>query len=54
MRRRRAAFGREMDRCGVSYALVYGANRSGSAVSWLTEQGPQRLHAYPQGLRQVG
>jgi hypothetical protein len=26
MRRRRAAFGRELDRCGVSYALVYGAN----------------------------
>jgi Xaa-Pro aminopeptidase len=36
MGRRRAAFGRELDRCGVSYALVYGANRSGSAVSWLT------------------
>jgi Xaa-Pro dipeptidase len=36
MERRRAAFGRELDRCGVSYALVYGANRSGSAVSWLT------------------
>jgi hypothetical protein len=36
MRRRRAAFGRELDRVGVSYALVYGANRSGSAVSWLT------------------
>ena len=25
-----------MDRIGVSHALVYGANRSGSAVSWLT------------------
>jgi len=25
-----------MDRSGVSYALAYGANRSGSAVSWLT------------------
>jgi Xaa-Pro dipeptidase len=36
MRRRRAAFGRELERNGVSYALVYGANRSGSAVSWLT------------------
>src|SRR5205814_2842507 len=36
MRRRRAAFGREMERCGTRYALVYGANRSGSAVSWLT------------------
>jgi Xaa-Pro aminopeptidase len=37
MRRRRAAFGRELERNGLSYALVYGANRSGSAVSWLTE-----------------
>jgi hypothetical protein len=36
MRRRRAAFGAEMDRNGVRYALVYGANRSGSTVSWLT------------------
>ena len=36
MRRRRAAFGRELDRGGMRYALVYGANRSGSAVSWLT------------------
>lgn len=36
MRRRRAAFGREMERSGIRYALVYGANRSGSAVSWLT------------------
>src|SRR6516225_3172044 len=36
MRRRRAAFGQEMDRQGVDYALVYGANRSGSAISWLT------------------
>src|SRR5712691_11543567 len=36
MRRRRAAFGAELDRSGVSYALVYGANRSGAAVSWLT------------------
>jgi Xaa-Pro aminopeptidase len=37
MRRRRAAFGQEMARSGVEYALVYGANRSGSAVSWLTQ-----------------
>jgi len=36
LRRRRAAFGRELDASGVSHALVYGANRSGSAVSWLT------------------
>ncbi len=36
MRRRRAAFGAELERADVSYALVYGANRSGSAVSWLT------------------
>src|ERR1022692_311413 len=36
MRRRRAAFGAELQRRAVSYALVYGANRSGSAVSWLT------------------
>jgi Xaa-Pro dipeptidase len=36
MRRRRMAFGREMERSDTRYALVYGANRSGSAVSWLT------------------
>src|SRR5215472_6360271 len=36
MRARRAALGREMDHSNVRYALVYGANRSGSAVSWLT------------------
>jgi Xaa-Pro dipeptidase len=36
MRRRREAFGGEMERAGASHALVYGANRSGSAVSWLT------------------
>jgi len=36
MRRRREAFGREMECGGASHALVYGANRSGSAVSWLT------------------
>ncbi len=35
MARRRAAFGAEMARAGVSHALVYGANRSGGAVSWL-------------------
>src|SRR5215469_3494718 len=37
MRARRAALGREMDHISVQYALVYGANRSGGAVSWLTE-----------------
>ena len=36
MRRRRAAFGAELDHSGLSHALVYGANRSGAAVSWLT------------------
>jgi Xaa-Pro dipeptidase len=36
MRRRRTALGAELERSGVSHALVYGANRSGSAVSWLT------------------
>jgi Xaa-Pro aminopeptidase len=36
MRRRRAELGRELERRGISYALVYGANRSGSAVMWLT------------------
>ena len=36
MRRRRAAFGRELEGHGTPHALVYGANRSGSAVSWLT------------------
>ncbi len=36
MSRRRAAFAREMARAETPYALVYGANRSGSAVSWLT------------------
>ena len=36
MRRRRAAFAAEPERSEVPYALVYGANRSGSAVSWLT------------------
>jgi Xaa-Pro aminopeptidase len=36
MRRRRAAFAAELERAGLSHALVYGANRTGSAVSWLT------------------
>jgi len=36
MRRRRSAVAAELERAGVSHALVYGANRSGSAVSWLT------------------
>lgn len=36
MRRRRAAFAQQMERAGAAYAFVYGANRSGSAVSWLT------------------
>jgi Xaa-Pro dipeptidase len=101
MRRRRTAFGRELERNDTAYALVYGANRSGSAVSWLTgwpvtreallvvapepaddvllvsffnhvpqarrlsaaqtgelllvtDHGPQRLHAYPPGLAQLG
>jgi Xaa-Pro dipeptidase len=36
MRRRRAALARELERNDIRYALVYGANRSGSAVSWLT------------------
>jgi len=36
MRRRRAVLGRELERRGLSWALVYGANRSGSAVMWLT------------------
>jgi Xaa-Pro aminopeptidase len=36
MRRRREDFRAELSRRGLSHALVYGANRSGSAVSWLT------------------
>src|ERR1700751_2525057 len=36
MRRRRTEFRSEAARRGASHALVYGANRSGSAVSWLT------------------
>jgi Xaa-Pro dipeptidase len=36
MRRRRDAVRAELDRLGLTHALVYGANRSGSAVTWLT------------------
>lgn len=36
MQRRRAVWGRELERRGISHALVHGANRSGSAVTWLT------------------
>src|ERR1700758_2388491 len=36
MRRRRTEFRSEVARSGASHALVYGASRSGSAVSWLT------------------
>jgi Xaa-Pro dipeptidase len=36
MRRRRAVFGEELERRGLSWALMYGADRSGSAVMWLT------------------
>jgi Xaa-Pro aminopeptidase len=36
MRRRRTAFETVMARAGVDVAVLYGANRSGSAVSWLT------------------
>jgi Xaa-Pro dipeptidase len=36
MRRRRDEFRAEMSRRGLSRAFVYGANRSGSAVTWLT------------------
>jgi Xaa-Pro aminopeptidase len=34
--RRRAALEAEMARAGVDHAVLYGANRSGAAVSWLT------------------
>jgi Xaa-Pro aminopeptidase len=37
MQRRRAAISVVLEDAGVPYALVYGANRSGSAVSWLTD-----------------
>jgi Xaa-Pro dipeptidase len=33
---RRRALEKVMDRAGVGHAVLYGANRSGSAVSWLT------------------
>jgi Xaa-Pro dipeptidase len=36
MRRRRDDLRAELDRRDLSHALLYGANRSGSAVSWLT------------------
>jgi Xaa-Pro dipeptidase len=36
MARRRSALGAEMTAAGVEHAVVYGANRSGSAVGWLT------------------
>jgi Xaa-Pro dipeptidase len=36
MRRRRDGFRAELSRQNLSHALVYGANRSGGAVSWLT------------------
>ena len=36
MERRRAALGAELERGGARHALVYGANRFGSAVGWLT------------------
>jgi Xaa-Pro dipeptidase len=36
MNRRREALAAELDAVGASHALVYGANRSGPAVGWLT------------------
>jgi Xaa-Pro dipeptidase len=36
MERRRAALGAELERVGARHALIYGANRFGSAVGWLT------------------
>jgi Xaa-Pro dipeptidase len=36
MERRRAALDAAMEEAGADHALVYGANRSGSAVGWLT------------------
>lgn len=36
MHRRRDALRAEMSRCGLSHVFVYGANRSGGAVPWLT------------------
>src|SRR5215218_2074730 len=36
MRRRREAIEAVMEREGVDHVVLFGANRSGSAVSWLT------------------
>jgi Xaa-Pro dipeptidase len=36
MARRRAALAAEMEAAGVEHAILYGADRSGSAVGWLT------------------
>ena len=36
MARRRGVLAAEMEAAGVEHAVVYGANRSGSAVGWLT------------------
>ncbi len=36
MERRRVALATELERAGTSHALLYGANRSGPAVGWLT------------------
>ena len=36
MERRRALLGAELERAGAAHALIYGANRFGSAVGWLT------------------
>jgi Xaa-Pro dipeptidase len=36
MHRRRSALAAELDRADASHALIYGANRAGSAVGWLT------------------
>jgi Xaa-Pro aminopeptidase len=36
MERRRAALTAELQRAGAAHAVVYGANRAGSAVGWLT------------------
>jgi Xaa-Pro aminopeptidase len=36
MSRRRQALDRELERAGLTHVVLYGANRSGSAVQWLT------------------
>ena len=36
MARRRSALEAVMEREGLAHVVLYGANRSGSAVSWLT------------------